>query len=447
MSAGLQGQPQEAADGLAPRACALDLIAKVLGRRLPLDQVLETDEGFRALSVRDRAFVRMLVSTTLRRLGQIDGVIARVQERPDSVPPDVVTNILRLGVAQIGFMEVPDHAAVDTCVRLTARAGLDRVKGFVNAVLRRVARERPAWNEVSDPVANIPEWMMRAWVSDYGEQTAREIALASLTEAPLDITVKDPGALARWAQLLEADILSGGSLRRSGTAGLLADLPGFAEGAWWVQDVAASLPARLFGDVAGQEVIDLCAAPGGKTAQLAAMGARVTAVDRSAARLKRVEENLVRLGLLDRVRTVCADAALWNPPGGRGSARFILLDAPCTATGTIRRHPDVLHLKTPMDMDRMSGFQRRLLDNVWRLLTSGGILVYCTCSLQKDEGERQIETLLSSGASVRRLPVRGEEVAENSGFLTENGDVRLLPHYESILGGMDGFFISRLQRI
>ncbi|HRC27228.1 MAG TPA: RsmB/NOP family class I SAM-dependent RNA methyltransferase [Alphaproteobacteria bacterium] len=344
-------------------------------------------------------------------------------------------------------MEVADHAAVDTSVRLVAAAGQERMKGFANAVLRRIARERQAWVRDQDPAINIPEWLIQTWRIDYGQETAHALALASLKEAPLDLSARDPDEIPLWARTLEAQILPGGSLRRASGAGNIIDFPGFSEGRWWVQDAAAAFPARLFGDVAGAEIVDLCAAPGGKTAQLAAMGARVIAVDRSAGRMKRMEENLGRLGLADRVRTVCADATLWRPSGGAGSIRFVLLDAPCTATGTIRRHPDVLHLKTPMDMGRMTALQARLLDNAIKMLAPGGILVYCTCSLQKDEGERQIEAILASSAPVRRLPVDPQEVADQPEILTDAGDVRFLPCQTIPQGGMDGFFVARLQKL
>lgn len=432
---------------MSARVCALDLIEKVLGRRLPLDSLLETELLFKDLPLRDRSFVRMLVATTLRRLGQIDDFLLKVQDRPDSSCPEVATNILRLGVAQIAFMDVPDHAAVDTSVRLVEAAGLARMKGFVNASLRRIAREKDAWLAVQDCALNVPEWLMRAWSADYGAEEAARIALASLIEAPLDISVKNPDMISFWADTLEADILPGGTLRRASGGGAITELPGFAEGMWWVQDAAAAIPARLFGDVSGRPVVDLCAAPGGKTAQLAAMGAEVIAVDRSASRMKRVEENLVRLRLSDRVRTICADATLWRPAGGPGSVPFVLLDAPCSATGTIRRHPDVLHIKTPMDMGRMTGLQRKLLENAVTILASGGVLVYCTCSIQKDEGERQIQALLSSGAPLRRVPVTLEEAGENAELLTDSGDLRILPCHEVARGGMDGFFVSRLQKV
>lgn len=435
-------------DMMAARTCALDFLEKILVRKLPFDSLLENEAAFKALNARDRSFVHMLVATTLRRLGQIDDFLTRAQDRPDTLRPQVITNILRLGAAQIAFMDVPDHAAVDTSVRLSIAAGLEGMKGFVNAVLRRITREKDAWMGFQDGARlNVPEWLMRVWTSDYGEDEAALIAQASLGEAPLDISVKIPDMIPFWAETLEADILPGGTLRRAAGGGAVSDFPGFADGMWWVQDAAAAFPARLFGEIAGRDVVDLCAAPGGKTAQLAAMGAQVTAVDRSAARMKMISENMERLRLSHKVNTICADATLWRPAGGPGSAPFVLLDAPCTATGTIRRHPDVLHVKTPMDMDRMTGLQHKLLSNAVAMLAPGGILVYCTCSVQKDEGERQIENLLASGAPMRRMPVTLEESGERAEFLTDAGDVRILPSHEAAQGGMDGFFVSRLQKI
>lgn len=435
-------------DVMAARVCALDLLEKILVRKLPFDSLLENEAGFQALSSRDRSFVHMLVATALRRLGQIDDLLTRAQDRPDTPRPQVITNILRLGVAQIAFMGVPDHAAVDTSVRLCVAAGLEGMKGFVNAVLRRIIREKDVWMGLQDPARlNIPEWLMRVWCADYGEDEAARITQASLMEAPLDISVKIPDMIPFWAETLGADSLPGGTLRRAAGGGAVTDLPGFSDGMWWVQDAAAAFPARLFGDISGREVVDLCAAPGGKTAQLAAMGAQVTAVDRSAARMKMVSENMGRLRLSHKVQAICADATLWQPPGGAGSVPFVLLDAPCTATGTIRRHPDVLHVKTPMDMDRMAGLQHKLLMNAVAMLAPGGLLVYCTCSVQKDEGERQIQNLLSSGAPVRRVPVTLEEIGERAEMLTDSGDVRILPCHEAARGGMDGFFVSRLQKI
>ncbi|MEI7610759.1 MAG: RsmB/NOP family class I SAM-dependent RNA methyltransferase, partial [Rhodospirillaceae bacterium] len=278
------------------------------------------------------------------------------------------------------------------------------------------------------------------WSAAYGPDTARAIAEAHLHEAPLDLTLKNPAESALWAERLEAEVLATGSLRRA-AGGAVAELPGFADGGWWVQDAAAALPATLFGDLAGRRVYDLCAAPGGKTAQLAALGAQVTAVDRSAPRLERLATNLARLGLA--AATVAADAALWQP---EESADAILLDAPCSATGTIRRHPDIPHLKDRADVAKLAALQRRLLARAVALLKPGGTLVYTVCSLQPEEGEEQIAALLAAGAPVSRRPLVAGEAGVPDAALTAAGDLRTLPCHLAALGGMDGFFVARLLR-
>lgn len=428
---------------LAARSCALALLGEVLDRKKPLDQALDSDKALAALPSRDRAFVRMLVATALRRTGQIDDILRRAEARPGAPQPVILKNILRLGAAQLLFMETADHAAVDTSVRLAEQAQMDRQKGFVNALLRRVASEGKGWLDKQDPARlNMPEWMLREWIADYGMGEAAQIAMACLTEAPLDITVKKADMRDHWAKALEAEILPTGTLRRP-AGGSVRDLQGFEDGMWWVQDAAAAIPATLFGPLEGRRVIDLCAAPGGKTAQLAAAGAQVLALDRSAQRLKRLEENIKRLRLHRSVETLAADAGEYRP---KEPAEALLLDAPCTATGTIRRHPDVPHLKTAVDYEKLVEVQARLLEHAVSILAPGGTLIYCTCSLQKGEGERQIDRLLASGAPVRREPVRPEETGGLSDLITPEGDVRILPTHLAGSGGMDGFFASRLVR-
>lgn len=430
-------------EALAARNAALFLLSTVLDRKTPLDQALEESRELHALPARDRAFIRMIVATTLRRMGQIDDFIRRASERNEPPQPPLLRHLLRIGAAQIAFMDVPDYAAADTSVRLAEEAGLGKQKGFVNAILRRIAREHRDWAGKQDaPRMNAPEWLMRAWIDDYGLRTAAEIAQANMAEAPLDITIKNPGMKEYWIETLQASALPTRTLRRA-AGGAVHELPGFDDGMWWVQDAAASLPAQLFGNIEGKTVIDLCAAPGGKTAQMAAAGAHVVALDRSAARTKRLADNLRRLRLDKNVCIEIADGAEWKP---KESAQFILCDAPCTATGTIRRHPDVAHLKSAQDMARLAATQTRLLDNAAAMLAPGGILVYCTCSLQKDEGERQIESLLTRRADIRRMPVTAAETSSIEGIIDANGDVRILPFHLAAMGGMDGFFIGRLQK-
>ncbi len=433
------------ADGLAPRACALAILQQVLAQKKPLDQALDTDSVFPRLDARDRAFVRMLVATALRRKGQIDDLIARAMDKAQEPRPDTLRYILYVGITQILFMDVPDHAAVDTSVSLAAQAGLEKQKGFVNAVLRRMISEGVEWAKKQDDIAlNFPDWILRAWIADYELSKTLDIATASLAEASLDITVKKKEEEKLWESTLESTRLPTGSLRRT-AGGHVADLPGLADGSWWVQDASSSLPVRLMGDIAGRHVIDLCAAPGGKTMQLAAAGARVTAVDRSASRMKLVHENLARTGLDKNVTTVIADGAEWRAPE---KADIVLVDAPCTATGTIRRHPDLLHLKSERDLQQLVNVQARLLDNAASMVAGkGGFIFYCTCSLQRDEGERQVDRFVHDHPEFKRTSFKSVELPALANAITDYGDLRILPYHLAPHGGMDGFFVARLEKI
>lgn len=419
------------------RHVAIDLIGAVLGRERPLDEAIDDNPAMAQLSQRDRAFARLLVATVLRRLGQIDNLIAGCLASP--LPPRVagVHDILRLGIAQLLFLHTPPHAAVATSVDLAQNRGFPGHKGLVNAVLRRLSVEGPKWIETQDaPMLNTPGWLWRSWRDHYGEDAARAIATAHLREAPLDLTVR--ASAGGWCETLEATRLPTGTLRRAG-GGAVANLPGYAEGAWWVQDAGAALPVRLLGDVAGLHVLDLCAAPGGKTAQLADAGAHVTAIDRSGRRLERLVANLRRLSL--PAATVAADAVTWRPDQ---PVDAILLDAPCTATGAIRRHPDVPHLKRPADVLRLAAIQERLLRAAIEMLRPGGVLVYCTCSLEPEEGPQQIDGLLRSGAPVERQPISAEDIDTPPEWITEDGDLRTLPFHFSEYDGIDGFYGARL---
>lgn len=425
-----------AAQALAPRRAALRLLQAVLDHGEPLDE--QFDGVVAKLDARDRAFVRMLATTTLRRLGQIDAVLKGFLQRPLAKRHGAVKHVLRLAAAQILFLQTPAHAAADTSVELTRLLKAPGLTGLVNAVARRLAREGAAALAATDPKLNTPRWLWESWIAAYGEDAARRIVEADLMEPPLDITVKsDP---ARWAEALSADILPTGSLRRTG-GGLVAQLPGYGEGEWWVQDAAAALPARLLGDVAGLTVVDLCAAPGGKTAQLAAAGARVIAVDRAESRLRRLAENMQRLGLADRVTTVCADAARWRPDS---PVDAVLLDAPCTATGTIRRHPDVPRLKKAGDAASLAATQDALLAAAADMLKPGGRLVYCVCSLQPEEGPHRIAT--AAALPLAPEAVTAAEVGGLAESITPEGWLRTLPFHMGERGGMDGFFAARFRR-
>ena len=434
--------------GLAARRIAADILDGVLHKHRTLDDQLDgaaAHPGLKTLADRDRALMRRLVATILRRLGTLGHVLSRLLDR--GIPTDAprAQSALLIGAAQILWMDVPDHAAVDLSVRLVQsdrRAA--KYAGLVNAVLRRCAREgQPLIDEVKAQTLDIPEWLIKRWSAHYGEATTREIAVALSHEPSLDITVKSDAA--QWATRLHGETLPTGTVRTL-LQGSVTMLPGFSEGHWWVQDAAAALPARLFGDVAGKTIVDLCAAPGGKTAQLALAGARVIAVDRSPNRMARLRDNFARLGL--EAETVVTDGADWQGGGNAGGFDGILVDAPCTSTGTIRRHPDVAWLRQEADIVPLAALQKRLLQRAAALLKPGGTLVYCTCSLEPEEGEQAISALLSSDPTVRRAPVDAAEVAGLTEILTPDGDLRTLPchlpHDDPRLGGLDGFYAARL---
>lgn len=422
---------------LASRQAAVEILVSCLDKGQPLDEALARHSGFAGLDPRDRAFVRLLLATTLRRLGEIDVVLAALIERPLEGPNAAGRQVLRLGAAQLLFLGTAPHAAVDTSVRLIEDAHLPHLKGLANAVLRRISREGAAILGDRDPARlNTPQWLWASWAEAYGEEATRAIAAAHLIEAPLDLTPRSNTDF--WAGQLEAEVLPTGTLRRTG-GGHIAELPGFAEGAWWVQDAAATLPVRLLGDIAGKRVADLCAAPGGKTMQLCAAGANVTAVDISARRMVRVGENLARAGLAAELIT--ADASKWT-----ASEKFdaILLDAPCSGTGTLRRHPDIAWLKDEEDVGRLTLTQDRLLLHAVQQLKPGAMLVYAVCSLQEDEGLARIEALLARDPRLKRVPVQPAELPGLDVAITRDGDVRTLPSMWPERGGLDGFYIARL---
>lgn len=428
-------------DDLAPRKCALDLLGQIIDRKNALDVTIERSSEYVALDKRDRAFVRMLLATCLRRMGQIDDLITFAQDRPDSLKTPIIKNILRLGITQIFFMDVPNHASVDTSVRLAQMMGMDKQKNFVNAILRKLTRDGKGRLEKQDaPRLNTPEWLLKIWIEDYGLNVAANIAKANMKEAALDITVKNKDEIDDWCKVLGASKLQTGSLRRT-ARGSVRELSGFEEGKWWVQDAAAAIPATLFGDIKNQHVVDMCAAPGGKTMQLAAMGANVTAIDRSAKRLKRVEENMMRIHITDKVKIETADAAVWK---SKEPPKYILLDAPCSATGTIRRHPDNVYLKSQTDIERLCTIQERLLNHAAEIIADDGVIIYCTCSLQKAEGEYQIEKFLKSHPNFKRKAITRQEIGQYDFCINDDGDIRILPSMLAEQGGIDGFFISRL---
>ena len=430
--------------GLAARRIAADILDGVLHKHRTLDDQLDGAAAHPALKTlpdRDRALMRRLVATILRRLGTLGHVLSRLLDR--GIPNDAprAQSALLIGAAQILWMDVPDHAAVDLSVRLVQsdrRAA--KYAGLVNAVLRRCAREGAAIvDDVKSDMLDLPPWLIKRWIAHYGEATAKAMALALSHEPSLDLTVKSEAE--QWATRLHGETLPTGSVRTL-LQGSVTMLPGFSEGQWWVQDAAAALPARLLRPAASMRIVDLCAAPGGKAAELAAAGVDLTAVDRSAERLKLLAANFARLRLTSEI--VVADALAFEAPPFDG----VLLDAPCTATGTIRRHPDVAWTKRAGDLAPLIRLQAALLDKAIALARPGGAIVYCVCSLEPEEGEAQITAVLRRNPDVRRLPVAAEEVGGLAECLTPSGDLRTLPCHlwgdNPRRSGMDGFFAARL---
>ena len=426
--------------GLTTRACAHTILHEVVDLHRPLDGVLHSDKRLAKLNPRDRAFTHNLVATTLRRIGQIDTIIDDYLDRPLPKSAAAARNALRLGICQILFLNTQTHAAVDTSVSLAGQRGPDRFRGLVNGILRRVVRTANNINLSPEAeMANIPTWLRKSWAESFGKQAAVEIAAAHLQPPAVDLTV--PADRETWSASLGGKVI-GKSTVRLACGGDIISLPGFVEGAWWVQDAAAALPAQLFSQlIGGTRVVDLCAAPGGKTAQLASAGYDVTALDIAPNRLNTLSKNLQRLGLAATV--VEADLLSWQP---EHLFEGVLLDAPCTGTGTIRRHPDIPILKSAADVTRQSAIQKKFLDRASSLLRPGGTLVYSVCSMERPEGPDQINALLSRNDKLNIEPIRPAEVPGFEVCIDTLGCIRTTPSHMSEAGGVDGFYIARLQK-
>lgn len=477
--------PRPVTAGLAARKRALEIVVAVLDQGEPLEYILDRDgakavagksvapmgkgkgaqhrspanipSGPNHLPANDRALARAIAATTLRRRGQIDQILARSMEKPLGKRGGIALHILRVAVAQILFMDVPDHASVSLAMELAKADGKARhFSKLVNGVLRGIARDRAALLGDLDPLDNLPDWLRQRWSAAYGEAITRQMAGSLLNEPYLDIRLKQ-GATHSFDPAMVHAVLPNGSLRLRGR-GLVSDLAGYNEGIWWVQDMAASLAPVLFGNVAGKRIADLCAAPGGKTAFLADAGARVTAVDVSRERLGKLQENLNRLHL--KAEIVLSDIADFVP-----DALFdgVLLDAPCSATGTVRRHPDILALKTPEVIERMAKVQRQMLRRAVDMLAPGGILVYCTCSLEPEEGEAVLDFIRQENLPLTVVPVEGAEVGGLTAILRPDGTIRTRPDHDPLtpeadmpnvdpapavspMSGIDGFFIARFRK-
>jgi 16S rRNA (cytosine967-C5)-methyltransferase len=418
--------------GLPARRAAIDILSAALARRAGLEEALARP-AFRNLAPRDRGFAMALAMATLRHLGAIERALDARLAKP---PPEAVRNILRIGVTQAFLMDTPAFAAVTTSVDLAASHSSTRAfKGLVNGVLRGLLREPP---KLDDPEALCPPWLLARWSAAFGAEAAQAMAALIANEPATDLSLKTSGDAGELASALEAEVLAGGTLRTA-RKGEVTAWPAYSEGRWWVQDASAAIPARLLDVQVGESVLDLCAAPGGKTLQLAATGGQVVAVDRSPARLTRVRENLERMGLTAEI--VAADAGEWDDAR---SFDAVLLDAPCSATGTYRRHPDVLWAARPSDVAALASVQSKLLDAAARRVKPGGRLAYCVCSLEPEEGEAQIAGFLARHADFELVPAGAGEAGAPEASRLADGTLRLLPHH--LAGGQDGFYAARLRR-
>lgn len=441
-----QAATEAARPGLAARQVAARLLAAVVDKQTSLDGLTDAATGhphFRQLDPRDQALVKAILTSGLRYRGTIEAEIAARLDRP--LPPNAASlrHVLHVGAAQILCLDVPDSAAVDLAVASAAAdPRAQRFAGLVNAVLRRIAREAARIDAATaDPRQNCPDWLWKRMVEQYGEARAQAIASAHLARAPIDLSVKSDAA--GWAERLGGRAIGEYAVRLDAVEGPVSALAGFAEGEWWVQDVAAALPVRLIGDVQGLSVADLCAAPGGKTAQLCRAGASVTALDQSAARMRRLTENLGRLGYT--AETVTGDLAAYAPEAPFDA---VLLDAPCSSTGTIRRHPDVAYTKDDAEVDKLAALQLRLLARAADMVAPGGRLVFANCSIDAREGEAVAAAFLSARQDYALEPVTAGELGEFAIAVSPDGTLRTTPEMP-VAGagsGMDGFFAARFRR-
>ncbi|WP_427025102.1 RsmB/NOP family class I SAM-dependent RNA methyltransferase [Aureimonas ureilytica] len=440
--------PPSERPGIASRRTAARLLAAVVDARTSADGLTDRRHGhpdFLRLSPRDQGLVRAILLSALRRRGTIEAILDECLERPLPARAAHLRHVLHVGAAQILFLDVPDSAAVDLAVaQASGDPRSERFAGLVNAILRRVAREKDAFlAQFDDPRLDCPPWLWARLEAAYGEDDARAIVAMHRLPAPLDFTAR--GEPAAVADALQASLLPFGTVRRAPGEEAVSDLPGFEAGDWWVQDAAASLPARLMGEVKGLRVADLCAAPGGKTAQLAASGADVTAVEISPSRLRRLKENFARLKL--DAQFVGSDLMRFEPEAPFDA---VLLDAPCSSTGTIRRHPDVAYTKDETELSKLAEVQARLLARAADLVAPGGLLVFSNCSLDPIEGEETVAAFLASRTDYTVEPVREEEVPGLGEAVSASGFLRTTPAMlkrdTPELSGLDGFFAARLRR-
>ena len=426
-------------DGAYTRKKAIEILVKILENNKPLDNAFEEStkksSHFSKLINEDRSFCRLIISTTLRNLISIDYLLTKFLSKPLNKTPLKVLMILRINVAQSFFLKTPDHAVVNTSVELSGK----KWKGLVNGVSREILRNKDKAKKYLNESDKVPNWLLKRWKRDWSKNY-KDIFKGHLNlNPPIDLYVKNNANY--WARKLNGKKL-GNNCVRLFTPGLITNLEGYELGEWWIQDYSSQIPVSLLEIQNNEDVLDLCAAPGGKTAQLISLGAKVTSIDNNKKRLFRLEQNLKRLNYKAIIRNTdirnFSTQKTWSK---------IILDAPCSSTGTLRKNPEIMYQKKESDIVSLSKLQSDLLDTAWDLLKEDGTLIYCTCSLEKEEGENQIESFIKRKKNSLLDEINTSEIDKKLNVSNQNKWLRIFPNSLNYKGGNDGFFIARIKKI
>ena len=426
-------------DGAYTRKKAIEILVKILENNKPLDNAFEEStkksSHFSKLINEDKSFCRLIISTTLRNLISIDYLLTKFLSKPLNKTPLKVLMILRINVAQSFFLKTPDHAVVNTAVELCGK----KWKGLVNGVSREILRNKDKAKKYLNESDKVPNWLLRRWKRDWGKNYDEIVTGHLNLNPPIDLYVKDNTNY--WARKLNGKKLGNNSIRLF-TPGLISNLEGYEQGEWWIQDYSSQIPVSLLEIQNNDDVLDLCAAPGGKTAQLISLGAKVTSIDNNKKRLFRLEQNLKRLNY----KAIIKNKDIRNFSTQKTWSK-IILDAPCSSTGTLRKNPEIMHQKKDSDIVSLSKLQSDLLDAAWDLLKEGGTLLYCTCSLEKEEGEHQIENFIKRKKNSLLDKINNNEINKKLNVSNQNKWLRIFPNSLNYEGGNDGFFIARIKKI
>ena len=426
-------------EGTYTRKKAIEILIEILHNKKPLDNAFEISikksSHFSKLTSEDKSFCRLLVSTTLRNLTSIDSLLKKFLSKPLDKTPLKVLMILRINIAQSFFLKTPDHAVVNTSVELCGK----KWKGLINGVSREILRNKTKANKYLDDSNKVPNWLLNRWKKDWKKNYSNIISGHLVLNPPIDIHVKNNTD--QWAKKLRGEKIGNNSIRLY-RSGLISKLDGYEEGEWWVQDYSSQIPVALLNIKDKDEVLDLCAAPGGKTAQLISLGAKVTSVDDNKKRILRLEQNLKRLNYNASIK----NEDIKNFSSDKSWSK-IILDAPCSSTGTLRKNPEIMYQKKEEDIFSLAKLQSDLLDASWRLLKKDGILVYCTCSLEKEEGEYQIENFIKRKKNSILDKINTQEIDKKLKVSNKNKWLRIFPNSLDFEGGNDGFFIARIKKV